>query len=405
MKIIKKFLCVVYVFVLCFCICSCYDASEVEETAYVIAFGIDKGNNGNLYTFQLAAPLGSSSAEEIGAFSENDGEESEAEEDEIIVSNNKSVKNIVVSAQDFYSAKSLLTNFLSKNLSFSHLKMIVFSYEAVSDTLAEHIDLFSKEMQICPTAFVAVSKDGAESYLKSVNPELEASTAKYYELSNSKKKLVYAPSKTLKDFMKESNSRGKSAVLPLAVIKKTKNSAELSEAAGGDETETLLSSSKAEMFGMAIFKNEKPVGEAGGKETVFYNVLTGQTKNIVYPFELNGERKFARLSFVNTPRFKLSGYKNDGGAEVKIKLNLEYTGSGNENEKEENEIKDFALKIFKTDLELFLKRIANEYKADIFNIGALEQRRYKTVYEMKNASFDDFLENCLFTVDLKVCKN
>lgn len=399
MNNIKKFFRIALATVFCACLCSCYDASEVEETAYVIALGIDRGDKeNNLYTFQIAAPLGSSPAEENGAFLSGggeDGEESSEEKasEEIIVSNNKSVKNIVVAGDDFYTAKSLLANFMSKKISFSHLKMIVFSHKAADEVIMQHIEIFSKERQIRPKTFIAVAKDGAERYLKLVNPELEASTARYYELSNSKEKLFYAPAKTLGEFMKETENSQKSSVLPLAVIKKANTSKELE--AEVSSAESVLSSSKAEMLGMVVFKDEKIVAEADGGEALCYNILSGQTKTLVYPFDSDGKTNFLKVSFVKKPRFKIKSLNGVYNAEVTLYLKLKYMGEDDESGKKTS----LGAKMLKNELEDFLNRTAKEYNADIFGLANIEKKRYKNISKAEASPFEREYKNCTFSVN------
>ena len=77
-RILVLFVCMTFVL-----LCGCYDANDAPETAYLISLGIDKGENGYLYTFQLASP--------------SDKKEGE---------DGKTVKNVVIGAKDFYTKKT-----------------------------------------------------------------------------------------------------------------------------------------------------------------------------------------------------------------------------------------------------------------------------------------------------------
>ena len=371
-KFIKIIFCMFFSVALCVFLSACYDASEVEETAYVIALGIDKKfPEKNVYTFQLAAPLGSSNGGEIKAFSS--GEEDEE-------GGNKTVKNIVLEGENFYDAKNIFANFMSKKISLSHLKLIVFSQSAAETALEEHLNFFWNERQISPKTKVALSNESAEEYLKSVNPELEASTAKYYELSNSPKMLVYAPVKTIKDIVCCGEQREKCGVLPLA---KTGNGE------GGCDF-------KSEMFGMGILKNNKITAVCGGDEALAYNILTGQTKNLVYSFSYNKNTAFAKVNFLEKPKYEMK--KADGKYTISVFLKAEFDET--EGEKLLEKKLETAKRALKEKLEIFLYKTAKEYEADILNFESVEKKRFKTYGEWENSDFEKNYKSCEFVVNL-----
>ena len=54
---IKAFILSLLFFLLTF-LSGCYDLKEIDETAYIVALGIDKGKDKNFsYTFQFTSPL------------------------------------------------------------------------------------------------------------------------------------------------------------------------------------------------------------------------------------------------------------------------------------------------------------------------------------------------------------
>ena len=397
LKTFPVFLCIL----ICLLLSSCYDAAEVEETAYVIALGIDKGSNGgNIYTFQIAAPLGSSGSEEIGAFSDSGSENGdENTEEDIMTADNKTVKNTVISAEDFYTARTLLANYMSKNISLAHLKMIIISDETANEIMAEHFEIFSSERQIRPATFIAVSKGRAEEYLKCVNPELEASTAKYYELSNTEKMLFYAPAKGLGSFMNDMKTFDKSGVLPLAVISKSRKSAELDLSfSSEDGIKRRLSSSKTEMFGMGIFKDKHLVAVTGGEEALIYNVLCGQTESLIFSCDAeNGKKLFLKADFLKKPCFKISEKNGSLQIDVDIFINLKYCGTESKSKKS-LELGENALK---EKISRFLYLTSSEYNADILKLEKIAGRKYKTAGDAKNSDFEKKYKDCLFNVSVK----
>jgi len=379
----KKTLCVIVFFSILF-ITGCYDASEVEETAYLIALGLDnKDDNSYSYTFQFAAPLAISGGGEEGGGG-GGGEEPEQEE-EILDSKNPTVKNIVIEAPDFYTAKNKLSNYLSKTLNMSHLKMIVCSDEFSKEALKKHGELFLKEREIRPGTFVAVSSDKAEQFLKLVNPDLEGSTSKYYELSNSEKTLIFAPSMRLGDFLNGSETFDKSTVLPIAIVDKEKISAEL--------------------FGMGIFKDGKLIGKVSGEEALIYNILTGNEKR--FTFSVNDKKNAGEtLSFDNlvlkAPNFKILEEDEKLIIITELYLNTEFIGA--KLPKGYGSAEELILvgeKELEKKISDFLIKISRDYSADILKIERYYKKQFFTIDEIKNAKFNDKYKTANFKVIIK----
>ena len=95
-----------------FFLSGCYDYIEPNDLAYVVAVGIDKGTNENLfnYTLQFARPTQIS-----GGSSEEGG------------SGEKTIGTVKVEAPSIYSAVNVANHVISKTFTLSHTKIIVIS--------------------------------------------------------------------------------------------------------------------------------------------------------------------------------------------------------------------------------------------------------------------------------------
>ena len=383
----------------------CYDASEVEETAYLIALGIDKGNEGGYnYTFQFAAPLAISKGGEGGG-----GGAEQKEEDKIPASKNPSVKNVVIAAPDFYTAKNMLANYLSKTLNMSHLKLIVCSEDFAESALKKHTELFSQEREIRPGTFMAVSSVAAEEFLKAVNPVLEGSTSKYYELSNSEKTLVYAPSMRLGDFLNAAGTFDKSSVLPIANVNKKKSSEELvipvDEAGISKSGISRISDSAAELYGMGIFKDSTLTGKMSGDEARLYNILSGDETR--FTFSVRDEKNSGEtLSFdtlvLKKPVFRLS--EPDGALKItaELSVNMEFIGTRlPKGYNDTRELLDSGERILKDELTAFLLKTSREFSADILKTERFYKSNFLTIPEMNKSSYIEKYKNADFEVKLK----
>lgn len=363
----KKFL-VFTVLASVFYLTGCYDASQVEETAYLIALGIDKNEStGFNYTFQFASPTESKEGEEKGK-SENQG-----------------VKNIVISAPDFYTAKNYITNYLSKNLNMSHMKFIVCSEEFAKNDLKKHSELFLRERQIRPGTFMAVAQDKAEGYLKTVNPDLEGSTSKYYELSNSQNHLNFAPAVRLGDFVSRSEVLDKSTVLPIAVTDKEKNAVAL--------------------YGMGVFKDGQLNGKMSGEEALLFNVLSGEKKLFNFSTEdkkNKGETLPFKCTVLKTPEFFIDETKDNIKIKTDIFIDLKFVGAENTGGyKNKQEILNQGEIFLKEKLTSFLYSTSRVYNADILRIERFNKSRFTNINAMNKNNFKEKYKKAVFEILIK----
>lgn len=382
------------VFLLCLCLMflsACYDASDIEETAYLIALGIDKGESGFIYTFQLASPA-----------PDKEGKGGEKGE-------NSTAKNVVIGAEDFYTARNMFSNYLSKRLNMSHLKMIVCSKEIAESAFYEHSQLFSREREIRPGTYLAVSSGSAEEFLKAVNPDLEGNTAKYYELINLDKSMLYAPAKRLGEFLSDMETSGGSGVLPVARVSKT----EKSENIDGDEFEkgemvkstlSRVSNSKTELFGMGIFKKGKLIGMLDGNDALMYNILTGFSEDFVFsvmsPYEEQKTLSF-KISIENKPKIKVSEEEDKIRVDVIIEGDIQYMGIiPPENFKGEKNFNKIASKALERELKSFLEKTASNYGADILKAGDKLKKYYLTQKDFEKINFENKYPETEFYVNV-----
>lgn len=394
------------VIILCFFLSGCYDASEVEETAYLIALGIDNGKTGGYnYTFQFAAPLAISGGGDGGGESGSSSDKTDGLAD----SKNSTVKNVVIAAPDFYTAKNMLANYLSKTLNMSHLKLIVCSEEFAGGSLEKHTELFSQEREIRPGTFVAVSSVSAEEFLKSVNPDLEGSTSKYYELSNSGKTLIYAPSVRLGDFINNSKTFDKSSVLPIAEVSNAVSSEELTAKESGEGIQkssvSRVSNAAPELYGMGIFKDSILTGKMTGDEALMYNILSGQKSRFTFSVK-DTKKEGESLSFntliLKKPHFKIS--EKDGSLYINVTMytNTEFIGTVlPEGYNSSEELLDAGEKALCTQMTEFLFKTSRELSADILKTERYYKKNFMTIREMDESNFDEKYKNASFTVNIK----
>lgn len=209
-----------------FTLTGCYDSREVEDTAFVIAIGIDPGGTDAdkdttsensapakalSYTFQFSNPLAT------GENTNTDTAGSAASDDKNSEEGNKTVDNVKVEADNIFEALNRVTNYMGKTPSIAHLKLLVISDKLTDSGKAHEIctDLLKVE-DVRPEASVcAVREISALSYLTSVKPSLEDSTARHYELMFDKDSTFDSVQTDLRTFTFDMSDEFKDAHLPI----------------------------------------------------------------------------------------------------------------------------------------------------------------------------------------------
>ena len=394
--------------------CGCYDSREIDETAYIIAIGIDDAENGEFkYTFQFAAPLAISGEGGGGGGGEEEkkSEGGEEEEKNILDSKNPGVKNTVVRAADFYVARNMLNNFLSKNIDMSHLKMIVFSAGVQGDDFVQHSQLFRREREVRPHTVLAVAENSAEEFLRCVNPELEANTAKYYELMSLRSNNIYAPSKRLHEFADEL-SEGGSSVLPLACVSDFKDSSKLDNIGSYTQKDGWIqsdggwiSSSKSELRGMMIFRNAAAMGTMDGDSALIYNILRRDIEE--FTISLENKNKYGSIVTFNVQIPAAAKYTVEQGSDgcritVRQQLEPQYIGESlPEGYTSISELlNDFNTAVTER-MESFFYSTAREFGADIMQTGNCVKQKTATLQNWSTKNWHEIYKNAEFDVVLQ----
>lgn len=375
----------------------CYDSKEIDETAYLIALGIDTARDGGYaYTLQFSAPLATVEGGGGGS-GEKGGEETE----------NPTVRNIEVTAPDFYTAKNMVNNFLSKSVDMSHLKLIVFSKTVDQSGFLKHSQFLLREREIRPNTAVALAAGSAGSFLKAVNPELEANTAKHYELMSMHSNNVYSPTKRLSEFVDEINSPDGVSILPIARTKDTDGSEDNGSAPPDSwvsVNDTKISSERAELRGMAILKGGEVVCTDSGSMAMTYNLLTRAVKSCTIALKnpnSPSEIITFRLTVPQRASYKLDNTKKPCRITVSQGFDIEFFGGflprGFSSAEQLYSYARFALTQRFSEYFYDLSQIR---KADIMEIGDCFKKQFLTDSQWQAADWNTIYETCEFNIDI-----
>ncbi len=338
------------VLAICLSLCGCYDSKEVDAKAYVIALGVDLNEEQTYrYTFQLSNPLESGGS--IGA-EEKAGEESSGKQE-----GNKTVDNIVIDADNYYKALDKLKSFLSKEIDIAHIKVIVYSFDAARSDCLAHSKMLLTERELRPSTNICIAKS-AEQFLLSVNPTLEESTVRYYELFFRNYDIPYAPVTELRDFVGRSSDAGFDSVVPVA--------------------------SESGLFGMGIFSNGILKEVLDGEDVLPYKLLRGE-------LELAYIDEETFVESMGNPQISVD--LNRAAPIVNIKVPIK-TNS------------DKSLSTLKNQAESLLLK-ASSMSCDILGVGRYVKKNCLTQSEWEELDWEACLPDCQFSVvfDCKKVKN
>ncbi len=346
----------------------CYDNREIDQTAYVIAIGIDKGKELYNYTFQISSPLAMSSGGEVTA--PESGEE------------DRRVQNIVIGANDLYEARNKLNNFLSKTVNLSHLKLIALSMDTAREGIDPHMTFLLREREVRPNTRLCIAEDKAEEFLRGINPALEANTAEYYD-AVAENGAIYAPPKTLREFINE-NSLFASA-LPIGRV------ADYEESESFDKKQDALriSSSKSELSGLCLIKDYKAVGEIPPVQSELFGLITEAKKETDLSILKDGKWHMARLTPQGPATFKVNQGENGVTVNMYISFNAEVNSTGAPITE-----KDITEHLSREMYALFLT--AQRHGCDIFRAGNCLRRKCKTIDEWERLSWNKKFEKAYF---------
>ena len=146
---------------------------NIDDLAYVIAIGVDKGTEDSLsISFQISLPSKSKNSSSDSS-SENSNDNSKQE------SKDTTIKT--VECKSIISGLNSVDNIASKRIDLSHCKLIIFSEEVAKDGISNFIYTLENKLELRSNCSILVSKTSAKTFLENTIPTFESSTVSYYE--------------------------------------------------------------------------------------------------------------------------------------------------------------------------------------------------------------------------------
>ena len=127
---IRKICIILVMLIMCQLTTGCYDRRELDELAYPIAVGFDKGEGKFLrMSLQIVVPT------KIAGGGEGGGGEGGGKE---------SVSIMTVETPTIYSGLNMVNTYVSKQINLSHVKAIIFSEELAREGIEKYINAITR---------------------------------------------------------------------------------------------------------------------------------------------------------------------------------------------------------------------------------------------------------------------
>lgn len=347
--------------------------NTIDELAYVVAIGFDIGDNSDLkISFQINMPSSSSSS------SSSEGSSSGGSSSE---GGSTSVVN-TVECNSFDVGVSLLNSYLSKKVNMTHCKYLIFSEELASQGIGDYIYSLKNNVEIRPTCNILISKCSAQYFLENSKPIIDEVATKYFGLeTSSEKNTSYTEAISLKDFFCDlSDTFGSPYAILGSVNGLESDNVGNSNPTLDDDSYVAKESEKSsqnniENLGLAIFKEDKLVGELSGLETIIHLILCNNfqnaTVNIPSPFN---DSDYISL-YIYSAKSKNSVNIVNGSPYIKcdVSLKMKLLTSSEESNYMDDEnkklIEEYTNSYFKAHVNDYLYRTSKELNSDVCAFG------------------------------------
>ncbi len=342
----------------------CGDSRELNELGIVMGVGLDKTDApGEIeMTVQIADVSGA------GSSSKSKMEDAAG----------LSFFNSKETGPDVLTILHKFTFTQSRKLYFSHNQLIIFGEDLAKEGVRDSFDFFARYGESRMTVYVFVAKgkagdilDGEANFEKI--PAMEISTLMQDPIGSINKPLIMAS-----DFARGLISETKSAIVPMIDIVEE-----------GDKKQINVS-------GLAVFKEDRLVGELDTEESRGYQWVTSEVKYSTLGVEIDGEL----LEFlIMSSKGKFTPViKDDGSVMIRVEITAEgslssQTGTVDFSELERLEILEKAAeRKIKQEIETTLNK-TRALGADIFGFGESLYQKYPREWKTLKPQWEEIYKN------------
>ncbi|OKP99934.1 Ger(x)C family spore germination protein [Paenibacillus sp. P46E] len=350
------------------CLSGCWNYTEVDDMSIVAGVAIDKdAANGKI---QLTAEI----VDIKGGLKQNQA----------------GFKMLSLKGKTMFEIVRNMISLTGKKLFWSHAKAIIFSEEVAREGLVKTVDWYSRDTETRSDVFIFVSGEPTAREILDLNTSTK--TILSFELAQmmrDEKFTSTAPTVEIWDFIDKLETSGNHAVAPLIYVHEQ----------NGEKNERVN--------GCAIFSKDKMIGKLNGKETKNMLFAKDGIKGGVlavndihgvptYSLEILSSRTKVKPKLVNGKlSLQVRTVTRTGLDEVMTTENF----SGKEGI---SSIEERAGKALQQDIESVIRKVQQEYHADIFGYGEIIHEHQPKVWAKLRDNWDNEFAKLDISVDSKV---
>ena len=407
-----------------------YTSHNISNLAYVLALGIDKGENAKL---KISAQFAKNTIS-----SENGSSDS-------------SSNNILTAceADSIFSALNILNSYIGKEINLAHCSVIIFSEEIAKEGLYNEIYSIANNEEIRPSTNFVISNCSAYDYLNNTNPIIENLTTKYFDtLSITSRFTGYFSNITIGNFFHNLVQGNYDSTAIMGGLNLTARSEENKQDSGNnnssedssDSSDTSNRNSSSQNFenssnqnvqitpdnliagsssivgkrgnenlGLAVFNKDKYCGQLTATETICHLLIANEINTCIFtipnPFNENDS---IEVQIIPEKKSKISSnYDNDN---FKFVINLYLNANIIDIEKNLNFEDPEVLEKFATSLtnslnskfEKYFNKVSKEYNSDIDKFYLSILKYFPTQDSLNNLDWKQKYMNSEFSCNINI---
>lgn len=389
-NIFKKIFILILIIIFIYNFSASYTSLSINNSAFVIALGIDKSTSNKLkvnFQFLSTSPSGES------------------------VSETTPVLNSV-ECSSIISGINMMNAYLGKKVNLSHCKLIIFSEELAKEGIFDEIYSLINEVQVRPSANIVVSKCDTKYYIENSVPSLESLITKYYDIfPNTSEYTGYTCNATIGDFFNAlvCNSCSPYAILGgISTSDSNSSSSKVSDEANIKSNESPINGDRlSENIGLAVFKEDKLAGELNAIETICFLSIRKKVNSFLVSIP-DPQDSNSKIDIYLTPNNTHNIDVNIVNGTPYIKIKLEFSDKIYSMNKDSqylnkdvlNSISNSCNSYLESQFSNFLYKTSTVFESDINAFGLYALSHFTTSTEFNSYNWLDNYKNSTFDVDI-----
>ena len=376
---------------------SYYGIKGIDNLAYVVAIGLDVGDNEDLnLSLQISIP------------NSGNGSSSDSSQSSSVVVNS-------IECPSINTGINLFNSYLGKEVNLSHCKVLVISEELASKGIEEYLYTLINDVQFRSDSNLIISKCDAKTYLEYSAPVLDKVSARYYEIAPTSSEYTgYTESITCNEFLSAMTYTSAEPVAILGSINSKETQKIPSEVSNNDSYYTagqtpISGESGVENMGLAVFKDDTLVGELNGLESICHLIISNKLKNaqirIPSPIE---NLDYIDLYIEMENQTKSSVYLTNSTPYIKSRIYISAKMQSMNREidlKDENvtsQIEKAAKSFLEEKISNYLYKTSKELHSDIDQFGLYALKYFTIQDEWKAYNWLHHYKDAFFDIDVNV---